>query len=103
MAYTNTRQLPDAKTLAEIDRLPDRALVHARAASWNGGWYAAVDIKDTYVSDPDFSTCGRSEADAIKVCADKIRADLRGEGKYAPHWDAYDVKYRLLPHWRTRQ
>ena len=39
---------------------------------------------------------------AIEDCAIAVRADLRGAGKYAPHWSPYDVEYRLLPHWEQR-
>jgi hypothetical protein len=93
MTTPSGRPLVDAALLAEIDALPDEALVEAR-----GGRFCIALPKPSYVADPDFSHAGTTLAATAAV----IRADLRGVGKYAPHFDSYAVEYRLLPHWRLR-
>lgn len=88
----------DARRLAA---LPDEAIVSTRQGD-NGLWYATVQLERNWVGDPDFSTCGSTAAEAIRQCASRVCADLRGEGKYAPHWSSYDVTFKLIPHWEQR-
>jgi hypothetical protein len=90
-----------AEDTRRLQALPDEALVVARQAD-NGRWYATVALDRRWPSDPDFSTCCTTAPEAVQRCAASIRADLRGEGKYAPHWTAYDVTYHLMTHWESR-
>jgi hypothetical protein len=92
----------EERLLAEVDKLPDAALVRLLPAS-GGVIYGAISLpQPEYVSDPDFARGYKRDEQAIKYTADFIRADLRGHGKYAPHFSNYDVEYRLLPHWCAR-
>lgn len=93
-------QTLDAETQWEIAALADGQIATARLAD-NGHWYATVRLDRRWVSDADFSTCAGSESEAVRRCAASVRADLRGNGNFAPHWDRYDVLYRLLPTWRA--
>lgn len=91
-----------ADLLAVVDALPDHALVeHRKAGTW-AGWYAWVSLNLRAMSDPDFSTGAQTREDAVRLCAAKIREDLRCIGKYAPHWGHYDLRYRIVPHWQRR-
>ncbi len=103
MTTPSGRPLPRSEVLAAIDALPDSALVRtSKTDSWNG-CYGAIAIEKRYVSDPDFARGYKDKAAAIADTAAIVRADLRGEGnRYAPHFDPYDVEFRLLPYWRTR-
>ncbi|MCE6958721.1 hypothetical protein LAZ40_06630 [Cereibacter sphaeroides] len=59
------------------------------------------------ISDPDFAPYGYGAdfAEAARNCAQWIRADARGIGKYAPHrcLTGYDLHYRLMPHWDRKE
>jgi hypothetical protein len=102
--------------IAEIEALPALAIALPRRTI-GGSWHAVVRYKPRretfqsgwctltrgYVSDPDFSTHGYG-ATALEAAEGVKRAvieDLKGTGnRYAPHWDSYDMRYRILPHWK---
>ncbi len=101
-----TRHIAPAYVLERIERLPDRILVRTirpdrKDPRSSGLWYAVIRLEPNYPGEADFSTAARKERDAVRIAAAKIRDDLRGIGRYAPHWDAYDVEYRLLPLWEA--
>ena len=105
-AMGRARQLAPAYVLERIDRLPDRILVRTirpdrKDRRSSGLWYAVIRLEQDYPGDADFATAAAKERDAVRLAAAKIRDDLRGIGMYAPHWDAYDVEYRLLPSWEA--
>lgn len=86
--------------LRELLSMPDSALVEVeKSKNVSDVWYAKM-RGGSYMSDPDFGTAARSPQDAAKFCAEKIRADVMGIGKYAPHFGLYDLGYRLMPEWR---
>jgi hypothetical protein len=86
-----------------LEPLPDAAICNASQGGSKNLWYATVALDTRCPSDPDFLTTRKTKQAAIHDCAAKVRADLHGEGKYAPHWSDYDVIYRLLPYWEQRR
>lgn len=86
-----------------LEALPDAAICNAHRGGSKNLWYATVALDTRWPSDPDFMTARKTQQAAIRDCAAQVRADLRGEGKYAPHWSDYDVTYRLLPYWEQRR
>ncbi len=91
-----------AEDVQHLAALPDTALASAWQGVSNSLWYATVALDRIWAGDPDLSACAKTADEAIARCAARVRADLRGEGKYAPHWNPYDVTFRLLPHWEQR-
>ena len=85
-----------------LEALPDAAICNAHQGGSKNLWYATVALDTRWPSDPDFMTARKTKQAAIRDCAAQVRADLHGEGKYAPHWSDYDVTYRLLPYWEQR-
>jgi hypothetical protein len=85
-----------------LAQLPDAAICNAEQGGSRGLWYASVALEKRWPSDPDFATTRKNKHAAIRSCAAKVRADLRGKGAYAPHWSHYDMIYRLLPYWEQR-
>lgn len=89
-----------------LDSFADEIITKVSRAQ-NGLWYATLDVGPRwFVSDPDFSTCAVTKEAAIAKCAAKIRADARGEGKYAPHdllLPGYSLHYRLMPYWAEKE
>lgn len=90
----------DARRLAA---LPDAAICNAHQGGSKNLWYATVALDQRWSGDPDFMTAQKTKQAAIQDCAARVRADLHGDGKYAPHWSDYDVTYRLLPYWEQRR
>jgi len=86
-----------------LKALPDAAICNASQGGSHNLWYATVALDTRWPSDPDFLTTRKTKQAAIHDCAAKVRGDLHGEGKYAPHWSDYDVTYRLLPYWEQRR
>lgn len=87
-----------------VAKFSDEVLTTAQQSSQTGLWYAVIDVgQDTFVSDPDFSSAAPIEADARSLTAFKIRQDFFNVGKYAPHFSAYDAKYRLIKYWRSKK
>ncbi len=97
------RQLPDREHIDRVAALPDYAFC-SKVRPYLDGFQVSVDTGDKHwVSDPDFGGgWGKTVELAMKSLADKVRADVRGDGKYAPHWDQYDIVYRLLKAWEER-
>jgi len=76
-----------------------------KARGWDG-WYAYMDVgpfRDP--SYPDFSTAHKKREEAIKLCAQKIRADADGTGKNAPHlaWNGYDFLHEISFWWDYKE
>lgn len=86
-----------------LKALPDAAICDAHQGGSKNLWYATVALDTRWPSDPDFLTARKTKQTAIHDCAAQVRADLQGEGKYAPHWSGYAVTYRLLPYWEQRR
>lgn len=84
---------------AEVGSLPDAALVITRQSEDGRRWYASLRGR-RWPSDADFATCRETREETIAACASKIRDDMRGVGKFAPHFDAYSLLYQFLPAWR---
>lgn len=51
----------------------------------------------------DFSSCAETEAMARETCKAKLVRDLRGKGKYGPHFDNYVLRYWYQPYWEGRE
>lgn len=88
-----------------IEDFPDSAIVQVRQSTERGSdlWYAVMNRPPGLLgqSMPDFSTCGRIEEEAVRLCATKLREDAKGTGKYAPHscFSGYDLHWVLNPWW----
>lgn len=70
-----------------------------------GVWYAVVDVRGTrfpHHFHADFSTGAATPEDAVARCADKVRADLRGEGRWAPRFRDIDLFY-LKQWWEQKE
>lgn len=98
------RPLARQSLIDEILSLPDRAFCEVRPHE--GRFRSVIVLGGTkgrgYISDPDFGGgSGDTEEAAAKSLASAIRADVRGDGKYAPHWNEYALEYRLLPAWKA--
>jgi hypothetical protein len=94
----------DSKLIAEVNRLPDWVLVETHAPGKDGGaWYATLDWGKYPYGNADFSTGGRTKEGVIQECAKTIRNDMKGIGKFAPHFDDYDLSVVLLPYWRRKK
>jgi hypothetical protein len=88
------------ETLALVAALPDEAIAIALPPARGSCWYGRVRPADpNYVGDADFAAGYSSRAEAITKTAAKVRADLAGHGRYAPHWDEYDARYRMYKAW----
>ncbi len=90
-----------------LDSFSDETITKVRQSE-GGTWYASLDTgPDRYVSDPDFAVGAATRHEAVRLCAARIRADARGEGKYAPHDllvpGRYDFSYRLAKHWAAKE
>jgi len=88
-----------------LDSFDDETIVKVRQSS--NLWYAQLEYGDAeiYPSYPDFSTCANTRESAIKQCADKLRNDAIGIGKYAPHsiLTRYELHYVLFPQWEKKE
>jgi hypothetical protein len=90
--------------IREVGRLPDWVLVKVHVPDREGqAWYATMDWGKYIYGNADFSTGGRTEDDVVARCAKTIRDDMRGIGKYAPHFDNYTLEYHVLPYWRRKK
>lgn len=82
-----------------LDSFDDAIIVRCLPPNNGTDWYAVLDTGfDRFVSDPDFSTCAASRAEAVAMCAKKIRGD-------APHsvTQGYDLHFRLARHWVMKE
>lgn len=92
-----------------LDDFPDDIIVRARQSTTPGGtyWYAVLNSprNSRGYSMPDFSTCATTREEAIRKCADVIRKDALGIGKYAPHSCllGYDLHWTLCKYWAFLQ
>lgn len=104
------RNYPLSKeTLDFVRAIPALAMTSVRKEE-DGRFTAFLDIgPKTYVADA--SPMGRGGATPQEAC-EAMRAwlldDLACEGRlgkkqYQPHWDDYDIRYRLGKHWETMQ
>lgn len=90
-----------------LDSFADEIITSAIRSGDGRRWYAVIDVgPKRWVSDPDFSRCGATRQEAQRQCAQAIRNDARGIGKYAPHSllrDGYDLHFRLMKHWAEKE
>ena len=68
-------------------------------------WYAALDTIGAKYCYLDFVTGAETREDAIRLCSLKIRLDVRGIGKFAPHRDlqGYNFFFKLAEYWRRKE
>jgi len=91
-----------------LDSYADHIICHVRQDR-EGHWRASLDCGLTLdPSDPDFAShgYGASMEQAAQRCADVIRADAMGIGKFAPHrvlTPGYDLKSKLMRHWAKKE
>lgn len=91
-----------------LDSFADSIITRVHRNESRTGWYACLDVgPESYVSDPDFSTYAATRKEAIRLCAEAIRQDAKGIGKYAPHSllvpGDYDLHFRLMKHWAKKE
>jgi hypothetical protein len=90
-----------------VRSLPPSAVARARQLN-GGGWVAVVDCgPNGYVSDADAPHYGPTAEDAMAQVHRWLLDDLAcggrlGKPQYQPHWDNYDVLYRLGDFWRVK-
>jgi len=70
-------------------------------------WHVVLDtgVVD-HPGDPDFSWAAKTPEDAVSQCAERIRKDAKGIGKYAPHSimvPGHDLHHRLMKHWADKE
>ncbi len=97
----------DSALIDEVAQFPAMAIARA----WQnkgGGWTATVDCGErSYVSDAVPLEYAASEELACEKIKQWLLGDLAATGQlgkrqYQPHWSSYDVKYRLMEHWKTK-
>lgn len=86
------------KLLPIVEELPATVIAKARPNK-DGGFTAVVRIANAYVSDADAPNYGATAEEACERVKAWLLDDMRGRGKFAPHWSYYDMRYRLIPHW----
>lgn len=97
----------DETTITIVAVLAPEQIARGRPNS-HGGWIAVVDCgPSSYVSDADAPQYAASEAEACALVKAWMLDDLScggnlGKPQYQPHWDSYDVLYRLAPYWRSK-
>jgi hypothetical protein len=83
----------------------DDTITKVRQVS-HGGWYASLDAgpEERWASTPDFATCAATPEEAVRRCAETIRNDQIGIGKYAPHsiLSGYGL-FLLRKHWARKE
>ena len=84
-----------------LDSFEDRILTCVRMTE-PGVWYASLDKPSDRRLSVDFATGARSADEAVQLCAQKIRDDVRGVGKFAPHLDNLDLFY-LRRYWSAKE
>ncbi|MFO1027771.1 MAG: hypothetical protein U1E70_21550 [Acetobacteraceae bacterium] len=90
-----------------LDSFADEIIVRAEPAA-DGRWRAVLDVGLwRFNGDPEFASTDTSREAAVARCAQTIRDDARGIGRYAPHTllspKGYDFRFRLCRHWVTKE
>lgn len=90
-----------------LDDFADHIITRARPSADGTRWYAVLDYGlDTFRLSPDFSSCARTKAEAIRICAANIRGNARGDGTRATRSilreEGYDIG-RLKQHWSAKE
>lgn len=91
-----------------LDSYADHIICFVRQ-NREGHWRAVLDCGLTSdPADPDFAShgYGRSMEEAAKRCADVVRADALGIGKFAPHSvlvPGYELHFKLMRHWAKKE
>lgn len=89
-----------------LDSFSDEIITRVRPSSSGTLWYVVLDrgVVDQ-VGDPDFSWAAETREDAVAQCAERIRKDAQGIGKY-PHSimvPGHDLHHRLMKHWADKE
>jgi len=78
-----------------------------RSSKSKSCWYAVLDTRGGKFGSTslDFSTGAETKQDAIRFCALKIRLDVLGIGKFAPHGDlqGYVQSWEYAEYWRKKE
>ena len=84
-----------------LDKFPDHIITRTSQSKASGLWYAVLNLPPNSRSWLDFSTCAPTEDEARNACAQRIRDDANGIGKYAPHQEltGYSLHHQLTPYW----
>jgi len=71
----------------------------------NGNWYAVLDSRGYKFGSLDFATCCDSRQDAIRMCALRLRLDVIGIGKFAPHstLQGYERTWEMAKFWAKKE
>lgn len=104
----NRYQPHSAEILAFVSAFPAEVLARVRPTG-RGGFVATVDVgPKAYVSDADMPEYAATAQEACEKLKRSLLDDLAcggrwGKRHYQPHWDAYDLRYRLGEHWEAKQ
>ena len=84
-----------------LDSFTDEVITRASKAS-HGGWYACLDWgPHDGPGQPDYSTCASTEAEARKLCANRIRKDIAAAKRSC--FQPFDLRYKLQAHWASKE
>lgn len=97
----------DAQLIEEVAQFPSSAIARAWRNS-GGGWTATVDCgSESRISDAvplEYAASEEVPCDKIKqwLLDDLASTGRLGKRQFQPHWSSYDIKYRLMEHWKTK-
>jgi len=98
----------DDEVVRFVEQFPATIIARVRRKD-DGGYIAVVDCgPQSFVSDADMPEYGSTAQQACDRLKAHLLDDLRcmglfGKRQYQPHWDGYDIKYRLGEHWTGKQ
>lgn len=104
----NNYQRHTDEILSFVSAFPAEVLTKVRPTG-RGGFVATVDVgPQSYVSDADMPEYAATAQEACEKVKRHLLDDLAcggqwGKRHYQPHWDAYDVRYRLGRHWEEKR
>jgi hypothetical protein len=93
----------------KFDSWENEIITRASKGKGKDLWYAVLDTRGADnkfgSTSLDFSTCADTRQDAIRFCALKIRLDVLGIGKFAPHGDlqGYVQSFEYAEYWRDKE
>lgn len=104
----NRNQPHTAELIAFVAAFPAEVLAMVRPTG-RGSFVATVDVgPKSYVSDADMPEYAATAQEACEKVKLHLLDDLAcggqlGKRHYQPHWDAYDIRYRLGQYWTEKQ
>lgn len=103
----NKNQPLAAEIIAFVAGFPSASMARCHQTE-RGNFVAVVDCGPRgYASDADMPEYGKTAAEACDRVKAHLLDDLEcggllGKRRYQPHWDAFDIRYRLGRHWEEK-